>query len=66
MTIEKEKYIDKPINFINHKLNKIINNIKGKQNFTLDKDEVANGIHPHHASVKKNMLRIYNNAAMAL
>ena len=45
-SIEKQKYIDKPINFINAELSLIINEIKLKQNFTLDKKEVAQGIVP--------------------
>lgn len=42
--IEKEKYLDKPINFINAGLSIIINKIKTKQNFILNEDEVAQGI----------------------
>jgi adenine-specific DNA-methyltransferase len=45
--IEKEKYLDKPINFINAELSIIINKIKAKQNFELDKKEVAQGIVPN-------------------
>jgi REP element-mobilizing transposase RayT len=53
--IEKEKYLDKPINFINAELSIIINKIKTKQNFELDKKEVAQGIvSPQDFLNKKN------------
>ncbi len=44
--IVKEKYIDKPINFINAELSIIINDIKSKQNYIFDKKEIAQGIVP--------------------
>ncbi len=44
--IEKQKYLNKPINFINAELSIIINKIKGNQNFEFDKKEVAQGIVP--------------------
>ncbi len=46
-SIEKQKYTDKPINFINAELELIISKIKSKQNFKLDKKEVAQGIVPN-------------------
>jgi len=42
--IEKANYINKPINFINADINKIIDVIADKQNFTLNDKEVAQGI----------------------
>ncbi|OQX99656.1 MAG: hypothetical protein B6I20_09760, partial [Bacteroidetes bacterium 4572_117] len=45
-TIEKEIYLNKTINFINAEVGDIIDKIKGKQNFELDKKEVAQGIVP--------------------
>ncbi|MDA3871827.1 MAG: Eco57I restriction-modification methylase domain-containing protein, partial [Candidatus Marinimicrobia bacterium] len=42
--IEKSKYIDKPINFINAELSIIIKKIKLKENFSLESDEIASGI----------------------
>jgi len=56
--IDKQNYLDKPINFINADINIIIDKIALKQNFTLTAKEVANGIHPHHDYVKKDMLEI--------
>ena len=45
-TIEKEPYLNKTINFVNSSIAKIIDKIKEKQNFELDKMEVAQGIVP--------------------
>jgi len=59
--IEKANYIDKPINFINADIGKIIDKIAVKQNFTFTAKEVANGIHPHHDYVKKDMLEVLGN-----
>ncbi len=42
--IEKEKYLDNPINFINAGLSIIINKIKTKKDFSLKSDEIASGI----------------------
>ncbi len=42
--IDKPKYLNKPINFINADINKIINKILIKQNFILSDKEVAQGI----------------------
>ncbi len=42
--IEKEKYLDKPINFINSELSIIINKISSKNNFLLNPSEIASGI----------------------
>lgn len=44
--IEKAKYIDKPINFINAGLTILVNKIKSKQNFVFDNKEIAQGIVP--------------------
>lgn len=44
--IEKEKYLDKPINFINAGLSIIINKIKSLQDFVFDNKEIAQGIVP--------------------
>ncbi len=60
-TIEKETYLNKTINFINAEVGIIIDKIKEKQNFELDKKEVANGIHPHHDYVKKKMLEFLDS-----
>ena len=86
--IDKQNCLDKPINFINADIGKIIDKIATKhsinlqdkevaqgivhpqdilnkknkdtlvEKFKLDAKEVANGIHPHHDSVKKDMLEI--------
>jgi len=45
--IEKVKYLDKPINFINAGLSIVINKIKAKQNFVFDGKEIAQGIVPN-------------------
>lgn len=42
--IDKSRYIDKPINFINEELSVILNKIKEKQNFEFDNKEIAQGI----------------------
>jgi hypothetical protein len=55
--IDKSENINKPINFINASIGIVIDKIAAKQNFTLTEKEVANGIHPHHDYVKKNMLK---------
>ncbi len=43
-TIEKGVYLNKTINFVNAEVGKIVDKIKIKQNFYLDKKEVASGI----------------------
>ena len=45
--IDKQKYIDCPINFINEELSVILNKIKEKQNFEFDNKEIATGIDVH-------------------
>ena len=52
-TIEKETYLNKTINFINAEVGIIIDKIKEKQNFELDKKEVAQGIVPNPDIVNK-------------
>lgn len=42
--IVKDELLDRPINFINAELNKIIEKIKSKQNFNLNSKEIASGI----------------------
>ncbi len=53
--IEKDKYIDKPINFINANTSIIIDNIAKKQNFSLLEEEILSGIDiPQDYLNKKN------------
>lgn len=59
--IDKQKYLNKTIHFINASIEKVIHKIAKKQNFSLDKNEVANGIHPHHDYVKKKMLDLLDS-----
>jgi len=45
--IDKKENLDKPINFVNAELTLILDNIKAKQNFSFDKNEIAQGIVPN-------------------
>lgn len=45
--IDKKENLDKPINFVNADLTLILDKIRAKQNFELDKKEVAQGIVPN-------------------
>jgi len=44
--IDKQEYLNKTLHFINASVGKVIDKIAEKQNFTLDKKEVAQGIVP--------------------
>ena len=44
------------VQFLNTKINDVISKIAGGNRTYLDKNEILNGIHPHHASVTKKML----------
>ncbi len=57
-SIEKQKYLNKPINFINAEIEPIINKIKAKQNFIFDKKEIATGIDVHQDFTNKKHLEI--------
>lgn len=46
------------IQFLNTQIDAVIKKIKGGDRFYLEKNEILNGIHPHHASVTKKMLAI--------
>lgn len=56
--IEKVKYLDKPINFINAGLSLVINKIKAKQNFVFDGKEIATGIDVHQDFTNKKHIEI--------
>ncbi|NCP53294.1 MAG: restriction endonuclease subunit M, partial [Flavobacteriales bacterium] len=56
--IEKVKYLDKPINFINAGLSIVINKIKTKQNFVFDNKEIATGIDVHQDFTNKKHIEI--------
>ena len=56
--IEKAKYLDKPINFINAGLSLVINKIKAKQNFVFDDKEIATGIDVHQDFTNKKHIEI--------
>ena len=60
-SIEKQKYLHNPINFINDELNTIINKIKKKQNFGLNSKEIASGIDVLQDFVNKKHLEILSN-----
>lgn len=60
--IDKPNYLDKPINFINADIGKIIDKIATKQNFTLSDKEVAQGIvSPQDFLNNKNQEILGNN-----
>ncbi|MBC8320319.1 MAG: Eco57I restriction-modification methylase domain-containing protein [Bacteroidetes bacterium] len=56
--IEKDKYVDKPINFINTGLTIIVNKIKLKQDFVFDNKEIATGIDVHQDFINKKHIDI--------
>jgi type I restriction-modification system DNA methylase subunit len=59
--IEKEKYINKTINFINAGLTILVNKIKSKQNFVFDNKEIATGIDVHQDFTNKKHIEILGN-----
>jgi len=56
--IEKVKYLDKPINFINAGLSLVINKIKAKQDFVFKDKEIATGIDVHQDFTNKKHIEI--------
>jgi type II restriction/modification system DNA methylase subunit YeeA len=62
-TIKIENLIDKNLTFSNNVADLILNKMIEKSNFSLDeKEEVANGIHPHHDFVNKKIAFELNNS----
>ncbi len=60
--LDRKEYLEgENITFLEYSVAKIINKIKEKGKFKLDKNEAINGIHPHHASVTKKMLKTIPN-----
>jgi len=59
--IIKEELINQPINFINAKLNLIVDKIKSKENFHLNSDEIASGIDLLQDFVNKNHKEVIQN-----
>ncbi len=55
--IEKENFLDKPINFINANSKIIIDKIALKQNFTLTEKELANAIIPNPDYLNNSILK---------
>ncbi|MGE4443479.1 MAG: Eco57I restriction-modification methylase domain-containing protein [Candidatus Altimarinota bacterium] len=56
--IEKYKYLDKTIDFVDDKKDIIIEKILEKGKFKLNEKEIANGIHHHHGEINKDRLEI--------
>jgi len=59
--IVKKELINQPINFINAKLNLIIEKIKAKENFSLDSKEIASGIDLLQDFVNKKHKEVIEN-----
>jgi adenine-specific DNA-methyltransferase len=53
----------RPIQFLNKTVTELIEKIKGGSKIFLDKDEMINGIHPHHGFVTKKMLKFLSPQA---
>ncbi len=56
--IEKYKYLDKTIDFVDDKKDIIIEKILEKWKFKLNEKEIANWIHHHHWEINKDRLEI--------
>lgn len=54
-TIQRNKFVDKPLTFSNTIIDAILDKLSEQSNFKLTKSEVANGIHHHHDRVSKDM-----------
>ena len=60
--ISKGDNYNKAFTFNNSISNMVLNNIKRRANFYLDgQKEISNGIHPHHAEIKRKMLEEHPN-----
>lgn len=59
--IIREDFIDKSFNFNDPSVERVLNKIQKVENYTLSKNEVANGIQSHHDSVTKKMLETLGN-----
>lgn len=59
--IEKQKFFDTTINFINSSLSIIINKIKSKQNFNFENKEIAQGIVPPQDFLNRTNKEILGN-----
>ena len=54
--LKRSSFIDNYILFDNKENTDLLNKIQKNSNFKLQSNEMTNGIHPHHASVSKNMV----------